>query len=264
MAAPTESSRLWTTGGAGDGASTYTRDQLAEMFRALLADPTTQGVLLGLAVSGSTSPLTLAVGAALVYGFWYFCTVAGDVAVTTPSVGTTGFRVVLRAGWTAQTVRVAVVMNTDGVAAIPAVTQSAGTTWEITLATGTITTGGAITLTDARDMVGLVRARQGGSATDWGATGTTSRVPDQAKLQAGSRAWSGSAADDGSVTVTFPQAYSNVPLACTQAYRDASGGFPVIITEVETSNTELTIHWRSLDASTHTALTFHWMALGPE
>lgn len=152
MAAPTESSRLWTTGGAGDGASTFTRDQLAEMFRAMLCgDPTTQGVLSGLAVSGTSSPMTLAIGSACVYGFLYFCTVAGDVTKSTPAVGTTGFRVVLRASWAAQTVRVTVISNTDGVAAIPAVTQTASTTWDITLATGTITTGGVITLTDARD-----------------------------------------------------------------------------------------------------------------
>jgi hypothetical protein len=154
MAAPTESSRFWSTGGAGDGASTYTRDNLAESFRAaFLADATTQGVFNGLAVSGTSSPMTLATGSACVYGFFYHCTVAGDVTKATPSVGTTGFRVVLRAGWTAQTVRVAVVSSADGVSTIPAVTQSAGTTWEISLATGTITTGGVITLTDARTFV---------------------------------------------------------------------------------------------------------------
>lgn len=151
MAVPTEVSRFWTTGGAGDGSATYTRDQLAEAFRAMFCgDPTTQGVFSGLAVSGVASPMTLAVGQACVYGFLYFCTVAGDVTKSTPAVNTTGFRVVLRAGWAAQTVRVTVISNTDGVAAIPAVTQTASTTWDITLATGTITTGGVITLTDAR------------------------------------------------------------------------------------------------------------------
>ncbi len=150
-----ESSRLWTTGGAGDGASTYTRDNMAEMFRnMLLADFTTQGVLNGLAVSGSASPLTLATGAACVYGFLYFATTGGNLpAITTPAVGTTGGRVSLRADWTAQTVRAVCVRNTDGVSAIPALTQTAGTTWDIPLATFTITTGGVITLTDARAFV---------------------------------------------------------------------------------------------------------------
>lgn len=147
-----ESSRLWTTGGAGDGASTYTRDNMAEMLRAqLLSDNTTQGVLNGLAVSGTASPLTLATGAACVYGFLHFCTTSGTMnTITTPAVNTTGLHVVLRADWTAQTVRVVAVRNTDGVGTTPSLTQTAGTTWEIRLATGTITTGGVIALTDAR------------------------------------------------------------------------------------------------------------------
>lgn len=151
MAAPVESSRFWTTGGAGDGAATYTRDQLAESFRAaFLKDNTTQGVFNGLAVSGAASPLTLATGAACVYGFFHFCTTAGDLTVATPAVGTTGGHVVLRADWTAQTVRAVAVRNTDGNSATPSLTQTAGTTWEIRIATFSITTGGVITVTDAR------------------------------------------------------------------------------------------------------------------
>jgi hypothetical protein len=148
-----ESSRLWTAGGgAGDGASTYTRDNMAEMFRnAFLADPTTQGVFNGLAVSGTASPLTMATGSGCVYGFFHFCTTSGALgAIATPAIGTTGWHVVLRADWTAQTVRAVAVRNADGNSAIPAVTQSAGTTWEIRIASGTITTGGVIAVTDAR------------------------------------------------------------------------------------------------------------------
>lgn len=147
-----ESSRLWTTGGAGDGASTYTRDQFAEAMRnAFLNDFTTQGVFNGLAVSGTASPLTLATGAALVYGFFYFCTTSGSLgAIATPSIGTTGWHVVLRADWTAQTVRAVAVRSADGTSTPPAVTQSAGSTWEIRIATGTITTAGVIAVTDAR------------------------------------------------------------------------------------------------------------------
>ena len=151
MAAPTQSSRFWTTGGAGDGASTYTRDQLAEVFRnAFLSDATTQGVFSGLAVSGTASPLTIATGASCVYGYLHFITAAGDMTIATPAVGTTGWHIVLRADWTAQTVRAVAVRNTDGVSAVPSPTQTAGTTWEIRVASGTITTGGVIAVTDAR------------------------------------------------------------------------------------------------------------------
>lgn len=150
-----ESSIFWTTGGAGDGASTYTQTQLnAWLRRTFLNSLTTEGVLLGyanaLAVSGTASPLAIATGAAYVYGFPYENDTSTTKTVTTPAVGTTGGHVVLRVDWAAQTVRIVAVRNTDGVAAIPALTQTAGTTWEIRLASFTITTGGVITVTDAR------------------------------------------------------------------------------------------------------------------
>lgn len=189
MAAPTESSRFWTTGGAGDGSATYTRDQLAEIFRnALLSDFTTQGVLNGLAVSGTASPLTLATGASCVYGFLHFCTVAGDLTIATPVVGTTGWHVVLRAGWTAQTVRAVAVRNTDGVSAVPSLTQVAGTTWEIRIASGTITTAGVISVTDARTFAhwpGRIdrNSVDGGTATHIPYFDANGRLTNEAALQ---------------------------------------------------------------------------------
>jgi hypothetical protein len=154
MAAPVQSSRFWTTGGAGDGSATYTRDQLAEFFRNFcITDETTQGPFKRgneLAVSGSASPLTLATGACCVYGFLGFVTTAGDLTVSTPAVGTTGGHIVARADWSAQTVRIVAVRNTDGVNSTPSLTQTAGTTWEVRLYSFTITTTGTITLTDVR------------------------------------------------------------------------------------------------------------------
>jgi hypothetical protein len=50
-------------------------------------------------------------------------------------------------------VRITLVQSSDGVSAIPAAIQTAGTTWDITLATGTITTGGVISLIDARTYI---------------------------------------------------------------------------------------------------------------
>lgn len=146
---------FFPTNGTGDGASQYTDAELfAWLRRTFLRNVATEGVHAGsaneLAVSGATSPLSVNTGAAIVDGIPYENTDAVSVTVPTPTVGTTGHRVVLRANWAAQTVRVALVSSTDGVAAIPAVTQTPGTTYEITLATLTITTLGAITVTDAR------------------------------------------------------------------------------------------------------------------
>lgn len=150
-----ESSIFWPTSGVGDGASQYTDAQLfAWLRRTFLRDLTQEGVESGfaneLAVTGSVSPVAVNTGAAYVYGIPYENTASVTKAITTPSVGTTGHRIVLRASWAAQTVRITDIASADGTAAIPALVQIAGTTWDIPLATFTITTGGAITLTDAR------------------------------------------------------------------------------------------------------------------
>lgn len=299
MAAPVESSRFWTTGGAGDGSATYTRDQLAEVFRsAFLSDPTTQGPFSGLAVSGTASPLTLATGAACVYGYLHFCTTGGDLAVATPSVGTTGGHVVVRVNWTAQTVRAFAVRNTDGVNSTPALTQTAGTIWEIRLATFTITTGGVIVVTDARafahfaqmvatanldnlavtnaklaaDSVDDTKAgdrmpqfyrRQGGHATNWATQGVTTYTPGAVRMQAGTVRWTGASANNGAVAVTFPVVFSGTPI-CLVTNNGANGQ----LYDLEVSatagigNDTMTIWWKL--GTSVTALDFFWLAIGPE
>jgi len=153
----TEKSRFWTDAGVGDmPAGGYSADEFAAVIRRLtLSDPTAEGVLRGvdneLAVSGSASPLAVASGAAIVYGIEYDNSASLNLTVSTPASGTTGGRVNLTADWSAQTIRAAVQMNTDGNPAIPALTQTPGSEWSIPLATFTITTAGAITLTDARE-----------------------------------------------------------------------------------------------------------------
>lgn len=144
----------WTTGGAGDGATPYTQEQSNNFFRFFdVRNPATEGIVLGvlneLAVSGSSSPLSVASGAAVCYGR-YWNDSAASLAVSTPGVGTTGGRVVLRCTWATRQIRLAVKMSANGIATPPNLTQTFGTTWEISLATFTITTGGAITLTDDR------------------------------------------------------------------------------------------------------------------
>jgi hypothetical protein len=152
-----ESSRFWTTNATGDGpVGGYTQQQFYDFMRKVFItdQEATRGVVFGeqgaLACTGTASPIAVAAGSAIVYGFFYESTASVNLTVTTPAVGTTGGRVILRAGWSAQTVRLVAVRNTDGQIAIPTLTQSAGSTWEISLATFTITTGGVIALTDDR------------------------------------------------------------------------------------------------------------------
>ena len=122
--------------------------------RTFLNAAASEGVLLGyanaLACTGTATPIGVATGAAMVYGFPYENDTSTTLAVTTPAVGTTGGHVVLRVNWAAQTVRLFAVRNTDGVNSTPALTQVALTTWEIRLCSFTVTTGGVIAITDTR------------------------------------------------------------------------------------------------------------------
>lgn len=159
----TEKSWPWSTvAGLGDGAAELgeadTREFLAAYFK--VQDLTEEGVSKGvggeLEVTGVATPLSVDTGSGVSYGL-YVNTTSVNLAVTTPSLGTTGGRVVLQTNWAgtggagleAKT-RLAVIYSSDGNPAIPALTQSFGTTWEISLATFTVTTGGVITVTDDR------------------------------------------------------------------------------------------------------------------
>lgn len=153
----------WSTVlGLGDGAAelneAYSREFLATYF--LIQNPATEGVSKGvlneLEVTGVATPLAVGSGSGICYGL-YINDADTTIAVTTPAVGTTGGRVVLQTNWAgtggagleART-RIAVIYSADGNPAIPALTQAFGTTWEISLATFTVTTGGVITVTDDR------------------------------------------------------------------------------------------------------------------
>ncbi len=154
-----EASYFWATTGTGDGTGAgYSAANLFTIFRALLTGSSANagGVapdyLNKLAVSGTATPVTVATGAALVYGCPYVNDVAVTVAIATPTTSTRIDRIVLRATWAAQTVRITRIAGTEGAGA-PSMTQSAGTTWDVPLATVSITTGGVITVTDAREWI---------------------------------------------------------------------------------------------------------------
>lgn len=60
-------------------------------------------------------------------------------------------RIVLRASWAAYTVRITRIAGTDAASpTAPAITQTAGTTYDITLYQALVNTAGAVTLTDER------------------------------------------------------------------------------------------------------------------
>lgn len=153
----TQDSIFWPTSDIGDGLATgYTSDQWQWAMRMMwLNDPTTQGVSQGyLNELELTNPagtvVRVATGGAIVYGFPFRSTTDVDLTLFTPVIGTTGYRVVLRADWATQTVRIVLLQSADGVAAAPAATQTAGVTWEISLGGGTITVAPVVAIQDVR------------------------------------------------------------------------------------------------------------------
>lgn len=97
-------------------------------------------------------------GGALVDGKPYYNSASVDVNIPSASGGgnTRIDRVVLRAGWAAQTVRITRIAGTDAASpTAPAMTQTPGTTYDISLCTVLVTTAGVVTVTDARTMAAV-------------------------------------------------------------------------------------------------------------
>lgn len=297
----TQKSWPWSTvAGLGDGAAELGEDDSRLMLATYfgIQDPASEGVSKGvlneLEVTGAASPLAVNTGSAICYGL-YYNDASVNLTVTTPAVGTTGGRVVLQTNWAgtggagleART-RLAVISSADGVAAIPALTQTAGVTWEISLATFTITTGGVITLSDDRtfrhspmmvdtaeifddaiddsklgDRVAQFYRRQGGNASDWSTTGTTTYTPGAVRKQAGSIGVTLSAAPAGVANVTFPVAFSNVPLITGLSHALYSRELDVSFSNVTANG--FTINIDVIDGtSVSTTVEVNWEATGPE
>lgn len=146
-----ETSLIWDSGAGGD-ASPHSEADTAALFAALVrGSGVINGYLNSLEPTVSGSNVLVNTGWAMVDGHPYRNSASKSTAITVPAIGTTGHRLVLRANWAAQTVRITDIASADGTATIPAATQTPGTTYDVTLATFTITTLGAITLTDARE-----------------------------------------------------------------------------------------------------------------
>lgn len=154
-----EFSRFHTTNNTGDGPSAgYSAANFQQFIReTFITNPATEGVLYGignnLAVSGTSSPVSVNTGAAINYGVYYGNDSSVNVTIPTPSSATRIDRIVLRYSWSAQTVRITRIAGTEGSGSAPAMTQTANTTWDIPIANVSITTGGVITVTDERTYV---------------------------------------------------------------------------------------------------------------
>jgi hypothetical protein len=161
-----EFSMWWTTGGAGDGAATYTRSNHAMWSKVLASCNGMEGVapnylnkLVGAA--GGANTVNIGTGGALVDGKVY--NNSAPVTVNIPSAvggGNTRIdRIVLRADWTAQTVRITRIAGTDAAVPVaPAITRSSGTTYDILLCQALVDTAGNVTVTDERTLAQVQNA----------------------------------------------------------------------------------------------------------
>ena len=150
----TQDSYLWTTGGAGDGSATFTRSdwsKIAKIFSACLDDegvaPNYLSQFAGSVPAANT--FRVAAGAALVDGKPYDSDANVDTNIPSAVGGgnTRIDRIVLRADWTAQTVRVFRIAGTDAAAPTPpAITQNSGTTYDIMLYQVRVNTSGTVTI----------------------------------------------------------------------------------------------------------------------
>lgn len=174
----TEQSMFWTDG-LGDGGA-YSQDQLRLLGRVVAGTfgsdaGVVPGALNKLAVTSTgNNNITIATGAAIVDGVFYSNDGVRSITTPSPSVGTTGRRVVLQKSWSTRTIRIAITTSPDGTSAIPALVQADGSSWDVPLASFTITTGGVISgLTDQR--VWCSSALPPGSIIMW--SGTVASIP---------------------------------------------------------------------------------------
>jgi len=270
----TVSTMLWATSGIGDGsASGYTDVQTQRLFRQLFQnDPTVHGVIAGadneLAPSASgTAEITVATGSALIYGIHLYSNAATVLTLTTPAADTGG---IVYAGitWATQVGAISVTQNTSGNTAIPSLTQTALTAWQIPICSYVIDSAGAVWtsaakttagVTDLRRFIGMadlrIEYRQGGHATAWATEGATDyRVNgSDVKFYNGVRQ-TGIA---GTRTITFPVAFTYTPIVRAWSL----GGLPTAVGSVTTTNFEVTTY--DVDFTTPLAsATVSWQAIG--
>lgn len=133
----TQTSLPWDGKLAGDSGP-YTSDRWSAMYRSMSPDTASSAVLwsttsenLKATISGSA--VTISEGSAMVYGRYYNNSAEESFQIPISATGRTDM-VVLRATWgSTKTVRLAYLTGTDGSATPPALTQVAGSVWEVPL-----------------------------------------------------------------------------------------------------------------------------------
>lgn len=141
-----------SVGGTGD-CGPYSADEYRDWYRLMFCSSVTTEAVVPIyankleVTSTANESVSIATGAALLNGIWYENTSAATKTCAAVDNQTTYYRIVLQGDWTTQTVRLATI---GGTSTAPAVTQTDGTTYEISLALVTVASTGDTTVTDER------------------------------------------------------------------------------------------------------------------
>ncbi len=273
----TQSSFPWAGSTIGD-CGPYTDDKYSDIWKKLFVhDNSAEGVLQGylnalLVSNPSGNTIRVASGAALVDGKFFENTADVDNLIATPGAGTNRYdRVVLQKDFAAQTVRIAILTGTPaGSPSVPALTQTDGALWEISLARVYITDAGVITVTNDQEYCHFatpgIERRQGGSAAEWNTEGASNYIPDcRTSQQAGAVSVTLAAAVFKKQTVTFPLSFTGKPLVFVTVFdkNNTSEEIFYYITAITTTTFEVMIVHQD---GTPTTATFvaQWLAIGPK
>jgi hypothetical protein len=158
----TEWSGWWTTSNpaVGDGPVSFTQVDLAKIVRILAAGSSFEGVAPGYLnelapTANGANTVAVNTGGAVVDGKAYLNDASVNVNVPSAvGAGNTRIdRIVLRVTWAGatQTTRITRIAGVDAASpSAPAMTQVSGTTYDLSLCTVLVNTGGTVTVTDAR------------------------------------------------------------------------------------------------------------------
>ena len=253
-----ESSYWWTTSdpAVGDGLVSYTQAHLATVARVLAACSGFEGVAPGYLnqlapTANGANTVAVNTGGAVVDGKVYLNSASVNVNIPSASGGgnTRIDRITVRVVWAGatQTTRITRIAGTDAASpTAPALVQTTGTTYDISLATVLVNTAGTVVVTDARTWAGNLHVlRLGGGSTHWSTAGQIVYTPTLVRVQTGA---------DNNQTVTFPVAFSATPI--------------VILTQTSITTAQLLASTTSVSAVTvhghRQGVEYNWLAIGPK
>jgi len=152
----TEKSYPWGGSSIGD-CGPYSNEDWSKMYReAFFNYGSTGSALYNIGnmlevTNPAGATIRVASGIAQVHGVYYANDANVDLTVVQPGSGSNYYRVVLRKTWASQTIRIA--LTDVSTVSLPAVTQSDGSVWEVSLAGVQITNTGTVTITDERYLI---------------------------------------------------------------------------------------------------------------